>query len=109
MKILAAFLLITTASMQAGIDPTTEKPSQNLRNQVATLLEAPPLTVEQDMIESTIYFTVNSKGEIVVLDVATDSEQIANFVKGRLNYAKVPAGASTAGKLFNIVYKIKRS
>ena len=82
-------------------------PEQTLRNEIATLLKSPEFTVENELMAK-IEFTVNNKGEIVVLTVDADDSVVESFVKARLNYKKVDAELKPSSKIFKVDLRIKK-
>lgn len=54
-----------------------------------------------------VYFTVNSDGEIVVLDVSTKDNQVKNHIKNRLDRMQLTQGDLIIGKIyaFAVVFK----
>ncbi len=81
-----------------------------LRSQIATLLESPEITLEQEDLEANIEFILNNVGEIVVLTVDADDEMIREYVKSRLNYQRVTSSIpQLENKIFKISLKIVKS
>ncbi|MGB5943756.1 MAG: hypothetical protein WBG71_12810 [Leeuwenhoekiella sp.] len=108
-SILLVAILIVATSLFAEAKTKTESPQQQLRSQVITLLDNPNIALEEDLATSEISLMVNNKGQIVVIDVDTNNETVASYVKSRLNYKKALLGEHLSGKMFSIVYKIKKA
>jgi len=87
-------------------DNNTIISEQQLRNEVATLLESPQITVEQEELSADIEFTLNNNGEIVVLLVNSDDTIVENYVKSRLNYKKIDS-AINKNRVYKLTLKIK--
>ncbi len=103
--LLVAFLLGSTQIFAFNDNPTNA--AQQLRNQIAVLLESPEILVENDALNAEIEFTLNSEGEIVVLSVDTKENIVKNYVKSRLNYKKIDSKISNINsKIFRISLKI---
>lgn len=105
-------LIIVVAVSMLGIvksfaNNEIKGPEQTLRNEIATLLKSPEFTIENELTAK-IQFTVNHKGEIVVLAVDADNIAVESFVKNRLNYKKVDTGTRTSSKIFKVDLRIKK-
>ncbi len=82
-------------------------PEQQLRNEVALLLKSPEIVVEEEL-KANIEFTLNVKGEIVVLHVDSKEEMVVNYVKSRLNYKKIGSTTSkNENRIFKLILKIR--
>ncbi|GAA4275563.1 hypothetical protein [Aquimarina mytili] len=81
---------------------------QQLRNEVAILLKSPEIVVKEEL-KANIEFTLNVKGEIVVLNVDSKEELVVNYVKSRLNYKKIASNTSkNKNRIFKLILKIKK-
>lgn len=111
MKKSSLFIVLLFLGLSASYghnNPKKEEVSKKLRNTVAQLLAEPNISLEEDMLTSTISFTINKKGEIVVLDVDTPNVKVENLIKSRLNYYQTHLiSPENPRKLFTLVYKIK--
>lgn len=105
--VVLAIVLGTSSVVANNKEASTE---QKLRNEIATLLENPSITLEAEEVKANIEFTINSNNEIVVLTVNSDVDKVQSFVKSRLNYHKIKTGVNKRGrKTFKISLKIKKS
>jgi len=104
MKKLIVLLVAILASTQIFANEKTEKKNteDNLRNELVVLLKKPEIELSKEEIKANIEFILNTKGEIVILTVDSEKEEIENFVKSRLNYKKIDANSK---KITNKVYK----
>lgn len=84
-------------------------PDQKLREQIIEILETPNIEFESKVIQANIFFTLNQKGEIVVLTIDTDNPLLESYIKSKLNYRRIQAGMLTAGKEFQINFKVKKN
>ncbi|TSE07798.1 MULTISPECIES: hypothetical protein [Aquimarina] len=101
----AVFVLGSTQIFASNDNPINSE--QQLRNQIAVLLESPEILVENDTLNAKIEFTLNGEGEIVVLSVDTKESTVKNYVKSRLNYKKIDSEIANIGsKIFRISLKI---
>ena len=81
-------------------------PDQMLREQIIEILEIPNIEFESEIIQANIFFTLNQKGEIVVLTIDTDNPLLESYIKGKLNYRKIKSGMLTSGKEYQINFKL---
>ena len=104
------FALVLGTSQLFAINSNPEKDSnQKLREQIAGLLEKPEIKLlEQTELQAKIEFTLNTKGEIVVLNVDSEREIIESYIKSRLNYKKVDSKTITKNKVYHISLRIKK-
>lgn len=111
MKKLAVLLFVAVLG-SSQVFASDNNPNKNqvekLRNTIAVLLEAPQIEVKTEL-KADIQFTLNSKREIVVLNVESKNYIVEDFVKSRLNYKKVDSDVSPTGnRVFNITLKIQK-
>lgn len=104
MLLAAAFAISSVAS--ASTKPT--KSETNFTSEIKELLENPSFKVE-DEIEASVTFTLNNKGEIVVLSVDSDSNIVEGFIKSRLNYQKLEAKPTTGVKFYTMPVRVVAS
>ncbi len=82
---------------------------QQLRNEVASLLESPQIVIEKEELSADIEFTFNNNGEIVVLLVDSEKEIVKEYVKTRLNYKKIDSKIiKSRNKVFKLTLKIRK-
>ncbi|WP_459212561.1 hypothetical protein [Aquimarina rhabdastrellae] len=107
MKTLKVFILaFVIGTAMYGNNNPVETPVQKLRNEISTLLKNPRIEIDNEAINATVEFTLNNKGEIVVLTVDSDSTSVESFVKSKLNYQKVDSRINKNGKVFKLRLKI---
>ncbi len=107
MKTLKVFILafVIGTSVYANNTPI-ETSSEKLRNEISHLLENPRIKINNNEIKAVIEFTLNKKGEIIVLFVDTTNSTVESFVKSKLNYQKVTDKTSDNGKVYKMKLKI---
>ncbi|MBQ0734354.1 hypothetical protein [Aquimarina celericrescens] len=82
---------------------------EHLRNEVAHLLKNPKIKVEKEELTADIQFTLNQKGEIVVLIVDSEKDLVIDYIKSRLNYKKVTIEkVKNVNRIYNLTLIIKR-
>ncbi len=84
-------------------------PDQMLREQIIEMLETPNIEFESEIIQANIFFTLNQKGEIVILTIDTNNQALDSYIKNKLNYKRIQKGMLTVGKEFQINFKVKKS
>ena len=84
-----------------SIDPKTD-----LKNAIAVLLENPTIPLDNSETTALLTFTLNKKGELVVLDVDCANEFVTNYVKSRLNYQKLDIEMAAYGTPYTIQLRI---
>ena len=87
-----------------AVEPTVN-PTKKLSYQIQEMLDENNFDVEDDLTAD-VRFTVNKEGEIVVLSIDTESEELKGFVKGRLNYKKVELNQVKEGKIYTVPVRI---
>lgn len=87
-SIAAAVLLLVGTSVSAYNGGGIKVNPNAISEEISELLENPSFEV-LDEISITATLTVNGEGELVVLSVASEDEQVERYVKSRLNYQKL--------------------
>jgi len=102
-------LLMVFSAMIVMASSTMETPSEKLREQIIELLESPKIEFDTEIISANINFTLNQKGEIVILTIDTNNPVLERYIKNKLNYKKIFLNGLTTGKEFQIIFKVKQS
>ncbi|NVJ89445.1 MAG: hypothetical protein HWD82_08395 [Flavobacteriaceae bacterium] len=84
--ILVVFTTFTTFSNNDNEDKK-EVVKKELKTTIKSLLSSYDNKLDSNA-NATINFIINSKGEIIVLSVETDKQEIASYIKTKLNYKK---------------------
>jgi len=100
-----AAMLLSTGTILANSSANRE-PSTGLYAQISKMLSVNSFSDTSSDVTTQVRFTLNGEGEIVVLSVATESENLERFVKNRLNYKKVKISNVKEGKLYTIAVRI---
>ncbi|MFS4456229.1 hypothetical protein [Maribacter sp. 2304DJ31-5] len=95
---LAAFLL-AMGSIFAN-DTEGVKPDGDLSVQISKMLSENSFSGQEIGLTAQVRFTLNNKGEIVVLSVDTKFAKLERFIKSRLNYQKVEISEIEEGRLY---------
>ncbi len=102
--VIAAMLLGTGNVLANDLDGI--EPSDSLSSQISLLLSDCDFSEVENDLTAQVRFTLNEAGEIVVLSVATDFEQMERFVKNRLNYKKVDLTKVEEGKIYTVPVRV---
>lgn len=102
---MVAAMLLATGTLLAK--PMSDKqPSVGLSGQISAMLSDNSFSdISKDLIAE-VRFTLNGAGQLVVLSVATDADDLERFVKSRLNYQKVNVSNAKEGKLYKVTVRI---
>ncbi|TPN87265.1 hypothetical protein [Aquimarina algicola] len=103
-KLFAILILLIMNSISVFATDNTPIVSQKqLRAQIEQLLKDPDIFVENEELNAKIEFTLNTKGQIVVLSVDAEESNVEEYIKSRLNYKKINPKISSLG---SNIYKI---
>ncbi len=100
-----AFMLFATLGAFAN-KGNNEIPEKSLSSQIYEMLKQNSFELQYNEMTADVRFTINEKGEMVVLSVETKNEVLENFVKSRLNYQKVESGNPVEGKIYTVAVRI---
>lgn len=103
--VIVAAMLLSTGSILANTTDLLE-PNQGISEQIYKMLSDNSFSEGECNSTAQVRFTLNDEGEIVVLSVETDSENLERFVKNRLNYKKIEISNVEEGKLFTVPVRI---
>ncbi|APZ46022.1 hypothetical protein BW723_06815 [Polaribacter reichenbachii] len=67
-------------------DKTKEEVNSKLRNKIEHLLGDYQDVLSKNVEKASIKFIINRQGEIIVLSVNTSKDNLASFIKSKLNY-----------------------
>ncbi len=103
--VLVAAMLLSAGNLVAKeVKPVD--PDKSLSAQISQRLNDTSFTQNEMKVTAQIRFTLNNKGQIVVLTVDTEDPVVERFVKYRLNYYKVELDVYTEGKIYTIPIRI---
>ncbi|RZT00323.1 hypothetical protein [Aquimarina brevivitae] len=98
----AALIISSTAIAGTPTEPTQE---QQLNKEIHQLLDEPSFNVDGEMT-AFVTFTLNEKGEIVVLNVDSENLTVESFIKSRLNYKKVAMKLNPTIKFYKVPVRL---
>lgn len=110
MKSIKLFALVIAIGLSSFASATTtptkgKKSAPTIESTVASLLEKPNFNVEYDFTAK-VQLMVNSKNELVVLNVESENGKVERFVKNRLNYKKLPFVVTERNTPFNLPLRL---
>ncbi len=102
--ILVLAMTISLTSFANITRPSNEVKSE-LRVEIAKLLSKANISLDASL-STEVELMVNRNGEIVVLNVNSNNEQVNSFIKSRLNYRTVKTKGISAGKIYKMPLKV---
>lgn len=102
--------IVTTFTVQANenVNPII-KAKKLLHTEITSIMGGSvPFTTDKT-IKANVSFMLNNKREIVILDVNSDSEQLASYIKSKLNYKKVDNSDIQKGSVYELPITVKKS
>lgn len=105
-KILLLFCCVVGFNAFAVETDKSVTDTEKIQSEIAKLLERPGFVLEEGHTAN-VQFMLNGKGEIVVIDVAAESEMIASYIKNRLNYKKLQVSKELLNKKFSLPVHIQ--
>lgn len=89
MKSIVLALVLLVGTTMYATDPVVKNIKKvDPTNEISKMLEKPQFELEHDT-KAEVTLRVNKEGELVVLDVETESTLVESFIKNRLNYKKL--------------------
>jgi hypothetical protein len=106
LKFLALAMVIFSAQfVEARENPVL--PNESLRSEVIQLIGPMYFGDYQDTnLSVEVLFTINSNGELIVLDVDAPQSKVRSYFKRKLNYKKVNHLPSKPGEIFLLPVKV---
>jgi hypothetical protein len=106
---IAAFALVFAVQVSAN----TEKPikaTAQLQSELVHLMGSEvPFQIENGELTAEVLFTVNSKGEVIVLKIVSDNPAAEKYIKSRINYKKVSHRTSKPGEIYMMPVRVVQS
>ncbi len=110
MKKLVTLIVVTLINFSAfaNADRPVSAIKTELRTEIIKLLGKADFAYNKD-ISTTIEFTINNKGEIIVLTVASENNTVDAYVKSKLNYKVITNQTNIVGKTYKMPLTFVRS
>ncbi|RLK03277.1 hypothetical protein [Tenacibaculum discolor] len=103
------FVLIFITLMSTSVFSTNENPAkEQIRSKIVELLGNPNFVLDKE-VKTTVEFLINKKGEIVILNVNCDTEQVCHYVKSRLNYKLINKELTVKNHIYKMPLIIEKS
>ncbi len=107
LKVLVIIAILGSTHIFALENNTKMSPEKSLREIIETLLESPEIVLYQKEVKTLVKFSLNTKGEIIILNIDSKDESVINYVKSRLDHKKVNKfNAKGKNKVFILPLKI---
>ena len=99
-----AFFTLNVVSA-ANLNPIN--PTDELRVEINDMIGSSYMDeMSENEYTADVLFTVNSKSELIVLSVNSESSHLQSFLKNKLNYKKVDHKPSKPGEIFLLPVKM---
>lgn len=100
-------VMMSVSSFANTMNPTSKKEDvkQEIRTKIVELLGKVDFSFDKEL-KTTVDLMVNKKGEIVVLNVNSDNQNVEDYIKRKLNYKKVVSKLKTAVKIYKMPLRI---
>ncbi len=110
MKNLKLFIAIFALVFAVQVSANNEKPikvTAQLQSELIELMGTEvPFTLENGELTAEVLFTVNSKGEVIVLQIVSDNPAAEKHIKKRINYKKVSHKTSKPGEIYMMPVRV---
>ena len=108
--LLVVFLLLTVSVKAENSTPVPAKTTAALRLEIVDLIgENCPYDYNKDECTARVLFTVNLKGEIIVISVDSPNKLAESFIKQKLNYQKVNFKPTKEGSIYLLPLRMKKT
>ncbi len=107
-KLIIVAIALFTLNISAAEKPV--KPNESLRTEIVKLLKNDnSFNFIKNDIAVEVMFTINSKGELIIISANTTNENVETIIKNKLNYKTVNYKIKKEGELFLLPLYIKKS
>ncbi len=104
--IIAISLATTFSTTATEKEPT--KITKKLRTEIVSMLGNNVKLDIKNSSKAEVSFMINSKNEIVVVNVDSKVNEFNSYVKSKLNYKKLTLQGVTKGKIYRMPIKLKK-
>lgn len=106
-KLIIVAIALFTLNVSAAEKPV--KPNENLRTEIVKLLKNDnSFNFIKNDITIEVLFTINSRGELIIISANTQNENVERIIKNKLNYKTVNFKIKKEGELFLLPLHIKK-
>ena len=100
-------LVLFTMNVSAAVTTGPVKPTDKLRAEIVDIIGPNcPYDYHKSECTAEVLFTINTKGELIVLSVVSPNPKAENFIKSKLNYKKVSQRPKREGEIFLLPLKM---
>ena len=101
LKLIIASVAFVFAIQVSANNPDPVKPSSELRSEVASHLGSIVFfELNENEVTAKVLFTINTKGELVVIAVESDNREVKDQIKYKINYKKVSYRPNKVGEIY---------
>ena len=101
LKLIALAIVLSITSM-SFTTTVTDSPTRKLQNEIVKLFGETCEKLADETIQAEVVFTINEKGQVVVICVNSTSRKAEHFVKCKLNYKQIKYDDSNVEKIYHL-------
>ena len=101
LKLIITSIVFLFAVQVFANNPNPKKPSDKLRSEITSRLESIVFfDLNKNEVTANVFFTINTKGELVVVAIESDNLEVKDQIKHRINYKKVSYRPNKVGEIY---------
>ena len=105
----AAFALVFAVQVSASNEKPIKVTAQLQAELVELMGSEIPFAIENGELTAEVLFTVNHKGEVIVLQIVSENPAAEKHIKKRINYKKVSHKTSKPGEICLMPVRVVQS
>ena len=110
LKLFIVALALTFAIQVSANNPDPVKPSAELRSELVHHLGDKAFFESYDQeVTAKVLFTVNTRGEIIVISIESEDQGVIDLIKYKINYKKVSYLPKKAGEMYLMPVRIVKA
>jgi len=110
LKLFVVAIALTFAIQVSANNTDPVKPSTELRSEIVQHLGSKIFfELSEFDIMAKVLFTVNMKGEIIVISIESDNQEVIDQIKHKINYKKVSHRPNKVGEMYLMPVKVVNS
>ena len=113
LKLAVAIIAISISSVVSisanNTEPTSKDVKKVLRSEIVSLLGNHTYNLKQEVLNAQISVMLNNQNELVVVGITSESDEVKNYVKTKLNYKKVTVKGLKKGAIYRMPLKMQQS
>ena len=103
---IAAFALVFAIQVSANNEKPIKVTAQLQSELVELMGTEVPFTLENGELTAEVLFTVNSKGEVIILQIVSENPAAEKHIKNKINYKKVSHRTSKPGEIYMMPVRV---